>query len=59
MTPPAAARTGAGVKSELKRGANPATLEQTLAARRTDKANPSYYARRTIARARQSMDLSR
>ena len=67
-TPPAGggghdtSRSGADwrwVKSELKRGANPATLEQTLAARRTDKANPSYYARRTIARARQSMDLSR
>ena len=45
----------AWTRERLRRGDNPAELEIELAARRADKPNPGYYARRTVERAMGSL----
>ena len=49
----------AWTRHRLRRGADPAELEIELAARRDDKPNPRYYARRTVERALQSLPARR
>lgn len=49
-------RDWAWTREQLRRGRPAGEVEAALAARRTDKPNPAYYAARTVSRALQSLD---
>ena len=49
----------AWTRAQLRRGRPPRSVEAELAARRTDKANPAYYAARTVERAVRSLQRPR
>ena len=51
----ASGRDWAWTRDRLRRGEAPERLEALLAARRSDKPRPGYYARRTVRRALESL----
>ncbi|MCY4588744.1 MAG: DNA-primase RepB domain-containing protein [Bryobacterales bacterium] len=52
-------RDWAWTKDQIRGGVSPEELEKQLAAARTDKRDPSDYAKRTVARAREAVDMDR
>ena len=52
-------RDWAWTKDQIRDGVSPEELEKQLAESRTDKRNPSDYAKRTVARAREAVDMDR
>ena len=52
-------RDWAWVRSELRQGSDPEVLRRELEQRRPDKPSPTYYARRTVDRAVESLQAER